>query len=189
MYQSKPAAPPPPKTLSSLSAAAAPIARREPTPTNLHGHTLDDDYRWMRDKDSAEVIEYLEAENAYTSAQMKGTEELQEKLYREMLSHIKETDESVPFAIADGSTTPAPSKEASTPFTAVARLSVRLMTPRSPNQVILDVNQLAEGQAFMAVGGMSVSPDGDKLGLLDRQYRLPPIHPPYPQSCHWRRAS
>src|SRR5260370_11638714 len=74
-----------------------PFARKEPTPTHLHGHTLEDDYRWMRVKESAEVIAYLEAENAYTQAVMEGTEELQAKLYKEMLSHIKETDESVPY--------------------------------------------------------------------------------------------
>jgi len=51
----------------------------------------------MRDKSSPEVISYLEAENAYTVSIMKPTEELQAKLYAEMLSHIKETDESVPF--------------------------------------------------------------------------------------------
>ena len=74
-----------------------PTARREPTPTTLHGQTLEDDYRWMRDKSSPETIAYLEAENAYTNAVMAPTEELQAKLYAEMLSHIKETDESVPY--------------------------------------------------------------------------------------------
>src|ERR1700737_4229241 len=73
-----------------------PVARKEPTPIHLHGHTLEDDYRWMREKDSPEVIAYLEAENAYTAAAMAGTEELQAKPYKEMLSPIKETDESVP---------------------------------------------------------------------------------------------
>src|ERR1700737_1320625 len=74
-----------------------PVARKEPTPIYLHGQTLEDDYRWMREKDSPEVISYLEAENAYTAGAMVGTEELQAKLYKEMLSHIKETDESVPY--------------------------------------------------------------------------------------------
>jgi oligopeptidase B len=165
------------ETPLTLSAVAAPIARREPTPTTRHGHTLDDDYRWMRDKDSAEVIEYLEAENAYTSAQMKGTEELQEKLYREMLSHIKETDESVPFRdrgwfyytrTVEGSQYPIHCRREAVSETYDAA---------QPEQVILDVNQLAEGQAFMAVGGMSVSPDGDKLAYSTdntgfRQYTL-----------------
>src|SRR5215469_1927647 len=74
-----------------------PSARQDPTPTTLHGHTLEDNYRWMRDKNSSELISYLKAENAYSSAVMKPTEELQAKLYAEMLSHIKETDVSVPY--------------------------------------------------------------------------------------------
>src|SRR5450756_538016 len=77
--------------------SAAPVARQEPTTINLHGQTLQDDYAWMREKTSPEVIAYLEAENTHTAAAMAGTEAFQESLYKEMLSHIKETDESVPY--------------------------------------------------------------------------------------------
>src|SRR5215471_13198182 len=84
-------------TQGTISTISPPQARREPTPTTLHGHTLEDNYRWMRDKSSPELITYLEAENTFTNAVMKPTEELQAKLYAEMLSHIKETDVSVPY--------------------------------------------------------------------------------------------
>src|SRR5438045_1243877 len=93
--------------MSSTSAAPEtftfqpPIARRDPKPLTLHGTRLEDDYGWMRDKNSPEVIEYLESENAYTSEVMKPTEALQKKLYSEMLSHIKETDESVPYRLGE----------------------------------------------------------------------------------------
>jgi len=161
----------------AANAVAPPIARREPTSTTRHGQTLEDDYQWMRDKNSAEVISYLEAENAYTSAVMKSTEELQAKLYAEMLSHIKETDESVPFRergwyyytrTVEGSQYPIHCRR-----NAVGEAYDLLQ----PEQVILDVNQLAEGQAFMSVGGMSVSPDGNKLAYSTdntgfRQYTL-----------------
>ena len=76
---------------------SAPVARREAKQTTLHGHTLVDDYAWLREKTSPEVIAYLDAENAYTDAVMAGTEALQKTLYDEMVSHIKETDVSVPF--------------------------------------------------------------------------------------------
>jgi oligopeptidase B len=154
-----------------------PVARREPTPTTLHGRTLEDDYRWMRDKGSAEVTTYLEAENAYTAAAMKPTEELQAKLYVEMLSHIKETDESVPFRYGgwfyytrtiEGSQYPIHCRRSGVNGS---------YDPAQPEQVILDVNQLAAGQAFMAVGGMVVSPSGDTLAYSTdntgfRQYTL-----------------
>src|SRR5580704_7832881 len=77
--------------------ATPPQVRREPTPTTLHGQILEDDYRWLREKSSPETLSYLEAENAYTDAMMKATAPLQKKLYEEMLSHIKETDVSVPY--------------------------------------------------------------------------------------------
>jgi len=163
--------------ISPVSTLSPPVARREPTPTILHGQTLEDDYRWMRDKDSSEVIQHLEAENAHTAAAMKSTEELQAKLYAEMLSHIKETDESVPYRdrgwyyytrTVEGSQYPIHCR----------RKAVRETYDASqPEAIILDVNQLAEGQAFMAVGGMSVSPDGEKLAYSTdntgfRQYTL-----------------
>src|SRR5271165_4302476 len=73
-----------PTAPASTLPAAPPVARRDPTPTMLHGVTLRDDYRWMRDKDSPEVIEYLNAENGWTAAAMEPTAELQATLYAEM---------------------------------------------------------------------------------------------------------
>ncbi len=158
-----------------------PIARRDPTPTTLHGITLEDDYRWMRDKDSPELLAHLNAENAYTAAFMAPTADLQAKLYAEMLSHIKETDESVPYRLGDWfySTRtveglqypihcrrPAANPDLDSPF-----------DPSQPEQVILDVNLLAEGKPFMAVGTLAISPDGNFLAYSTdptgfRQYTL-----------------
>jgi len=156
---------------------SAPVARREPTPTTLHGQTLEDDYRWMRNKESAEVLEYLEAENAYTAAAMKPTEQLQAKLYAEMLSHIKETDESVPFRERGWYYYTRTVEGSQYPIHCRRKAVGETYDATQPEQVILDVNQLAEGQAFMSVGGMSVSPDGEKLAYSTdntgfRQYTL-----------------
>jgi oligopeptidase B len=138
---------------------------------------LEDDYRWMRDKSSAEVIAHLEAENAYTLAEMKPTEELQATLYKEMLSHIKETDESVPYLqrgwfyyvrTVEGSQYPIHCRRVATG---------PQFDESQPEEILLDVNLLAEGQPFMAVGAMSVSPNDwllaystDNTGF--RQYTL-----------------
>lgn len=154
-----------------------PVARREQTPTTLHGHTLEDDYRWMRSKESQEVIHYLEAENAYTAEIMKPTEELQAKLYTEMLSHIKETDESVPFRERGWYYYTRTVEGSQYPIHCRRKAVGDKYDATQPEQVILDVNQLAEGQAFMAVGGMSVSPDDEKLAYSTdntgfRQYTL-----------------
>ncbi len=154
-----------------------PHARQEPTPTTLHGQTLEDNYRWMRDKSSPELLAHLEAENAYTLSVMAPTEQLQAKLYTEMLSHIKETDESVPYRYrgwfyyvrtVEGRQYPIHCRRLATGTT---------FDKAQPEEILLDVNQLAEGQPFMAVGAMSVSPDGFKLAYSTdntgfRQYTL-----------------
>jgi oligopeptidase B len=162
---------------AATAAITPPTARREPTPINLHGQTLEDDYRWMRDKNSAEVISYLNAENAYTTSVMKPTEELQAKLYAEMLSHIKETDESVPFRERGWYYYTRTVEGSQYPIHCRRKAVGEAYDASQPEHVILDVNQLAEGQAFMAVGGMSVSPDGEKLAYSTdntgfRQYTL-----------------
>ena len=65
--------------------------------TRIHDDTMVDDYFWLRDKKNPAVIAHLEAENSYAEAAMKPTAALQEKLYKEMVGHIKETDTSVPY--------------------------------------------------------------------------------------------
>jgi oligopeptidase B len=135
-----------------------PIARKVPRTIELHGQKLRDDYYWLRDKPSLEVREYLEAENAYADSFMRDTEAAQKKLYDEMLSRIKETDLSVPYR-KDGyfyySRT-----EKGKQYSIHCR---KKGTLEAPEEVYLDVNELAKGEKFMSVGAMAVSDDGQKL--------------------------
>jgi oligopeptidase B len=140
----------------------------------------------MRDKDSPEVIAYLEAENAYTAAVMAPTAELQSTLYAEMLSHIKETDESVPYRLGDffyttrtveGSQYPIHCRRPAADPDLNSPLELNTPAPSQPEQIILDVNALAQGHPFMSVGALSVSPDGNLLAYSTdptgyRQYTL-----------------
>jgi oligopeptidase B len=149
-----------------------PVAERKPLKTSIHGTELQDDYAWMRDKGSAEVTAYLEAENAYTAAAMSGTEALQESIYQEILSHIQEDDVSVPYA--DGAWEYLIRTEKGRQY---ARYCRRPVGRPDAEEVFLDVNALAEGQAFMSVGTLSVSPDGRLLAYTTdatgfRQYTL-----------------
>jgi oligopeptidase B len=149
-----------------------PVARPQRVETTLHGHTLVDDYAWLRNKDSAETLGYLRAENDYTAATLDSTTELQETLYREMLSHIKETDVSVPFR--DGEYWYYTRTEEGLQYPIYCRKHGSL---DAPELVVLDVNKIAEGESFMAIGGMTVSDDGNLLAYsVDnkgfRQYRL-----------------
>jgi len=69
-----------------------PVAKVISKPDTLHGDVRIDDYFWLREKSNPEVIKYLEAENEYTEAVMKQTEEFQKLLYEELVGRIKETD-------------------------------------------------------------------------------------------------
>jgi oligopeptidase B len=75
--------------LARQSAQEPPIAAKKVRTTEIHGYTLKDDYFWLREKANPEVLKYLEAENAYTEATMKGTKAFQESIYSEMLGRIK----------------------------------------------------------------------------------------------------
>ncbi len=157
--------------------AVAPVARSEPQKTELHGITLTDSYAWLRNKGSDEVHAYLEAENAYTAAEMAGTQSFQETLYKEMISHIKETDESAPYRYGGWWYTTRTVEGLQYPTHCRRESRGEVYDASLPEQVILDVNALASGQAFMSLGAMTVSPDGAMLAYSTdntgfRQYTL-----------------
>jgi oligopeptidase B len=165
------------ETPFETSPTAAPVARRNPTSLPLHGTTLEDAYGWMRDKSSPEVIAYLEAENAYTNAAMAPTATLQEKLYSEMLSHIKETDESVPYRMRGWFYYTRTVAGLQYPLHCRRAAVAGSYDEGQPEEILLDVNQLAEGQPFMAVGTMAISADDQLLAYSTdntgfRQYTL-----------------
>ena len=155
----------------------APIARREPKETPMHGTVLSDDYAWLRDKESAEVIAYLKDENAYADAMMAPLAGLREELYREMLGHIKQTDVTVPYR--DGGWWYYSRTEEGLQYPVYCRKADTAdgNFEANPEQVILDGNALATGHSFMAIGGTDVTDDGrwlaysvDHTGF--RQYTL-----------------
>jgi oligopeptidase B len=178
-----------------------PAARKEHKETVLHGITLTDDYAWLRDKENPDVTAYLNAENEYAESLTADLAPLRDQLYNEMLSHIKQTDESAPYREGDwwyyvrteegkqysifcrkSGTVGAPSLKPGAPsMTAASSLSWvgnhSTPFPDTPEEVILDGNQLAEGLAFFAIGATDISDDGrwlaytvDTTGF--RQYTL-----------------
>ncbi|MDE3188414.1 MAG: S9 family peptidase, partial [Acidobacteriota bacterium] len=154
-----------------------PVARKQHTETTLHGVVLTDDYAWLRDKENPDVTAYLEAENAYAEAVMAPLAGLREDLYRDMLSHIKQTDVTVPYR--DGSWWYYTRTEEGLQYAIHCRKSGDAAAPDSsaPEQVILDGNKLAEGHSFFAVGDTSITDDGRWLAYTTdttgfRQYTL-----------------
>ncbi|SHE63801.1 oligopeptidase B [Kaistia soli DSM 19436] len=141
-----------------------PIAAKHPVALEAHGITRQDDYAWLRADNWQEVMRdpstlapeiraHLEAENAYTKAEMADTEALQAALFKEMRARIKEDDSSVPAP--DG------------PYAYASRYLEGAEQPRivrtaregGPETVLLDVDAMAKGHAYYEIGGADHSPD------------------------------
>jgi oligopeptidase B len=151
---------------------APPLAPRRPTVTVIHGDRRVDEYAWLRQKDDPEVVAYLTAENAWTDAVLKPTDALQDALYREMLARIKEDDSTVPYRRGGFWYYSRTEKGKQYPILCRKRGSLE-----APEEVTLDLNALAEGHPFLALGVYAVSDDGGLLAYsLDvtgfREYTL-----------------
>ena len=149
-----------------------PMAKKQPKSVTLFGDTRVDDYGWIRDKNNPDAVAYLQAENTYAEAVMKPTEGLQKKLYDEMLSHIKQTDVNVPYRKGDYFYYSRTEEGKQYPIFARKKGSVE-----SAEEIVLDVNKLAEGQKFMSVAAYQPSDDGNLLAYSTdnigyRQYVL-----------------
>jgi len=161
-----------PAILARQSALEPPMAAKKPRSVEIHGYTLKDDYFWLREKSSPEVVKYLEAENAYTEATMKGTKAFQESLYAEMLGRIKQTDLSVPTRI--GNFFYYSRTEEGKQYQYMCR---RKGSMEGAEEILLDLNKLAEGLKFLSLGGYVASDDGNMLAYSTdttgyRQYTL-----------------
>ncbi len=161
-----------PMALAQDAHPQPPTAKKVPHVTQVNGVTLKDNYFWLRDKKDPDVMKYLEAENAYTAEVMKPTKDFQESLYQEMLSHIKQTDLSVPAR--QGKYFYYSRTEEGKQYPYQCR---KLGSLDAPEEILLDMNKLAEGHSFLGLGDFKVSDDGNLLAYsVDttgyRQYTL-----------------
>ncbi len=137
-----------------------------------HGATVTDNYFWLREKSNPEVTKYLAAENAYTAAMTKDIQPFADSLYKEMLSHVKQTDLDVP--VRRGEYLYYTRTEEGRQYPIRCR---RKGNMEAPEEVLLDLNQLAVGKKFVGLGAFVVSDDQNLLAYtLDytgfRQYTL-----------------
>ena len=149
-----------------------PAAPRKPVEHRIHGDVRVDEYSWLREKDNPEVIQHLEAENANTKAVLQPTEAFQEQLYQEMLSRIQQTDLSVPYQLRgylyftkteEGKQYPLHFRQGK--------------EQNNAEELLLDLNVLAEGYSFLGLGVFQVSDDNRLLAYSTdttgfRQYTL-----------------
>lgn len=123
-----------------------------------HGITRNDEYYWMREREDPEVIKYLEAENEYLDKVLSHIKPLQETLFQEMKSRIKEEDSSVPEKFKDYLYYTR--TEAGKQYPIYCR---KKDEPNATEEILLDQNILAEGHEFCSVSAFSISPDQNKL--------------------------
>ncbi|MAE70220.1 MAG: oligopeptidase B [Gemmatimonadetes bacterium] len=134
-----------------------PYAKKIPHELTLHGHTRVDPYHWLRDRENPEVTAHLEAENRYTDEVMEPVRELKGALFDEIVARIKKTDRSVPHRFRDHYYYTRTEGKQEYRIHCRKRGSLD-----AEEQILLDVNELAEGLDYCAVFGLQVSPD-DRL--------------------------
>lgn len=144
--------------MSFTTTQTAPKAAKKPHTTTVHGIELHDDYFWLRERENPEVIEYLEAENAYTQSVMSDSSALQEELFAEMRARIKEDDSTVP--ILRGDYYYYNRQEQGKQYRIYCR---KLNQENAAEEIILDVNILAEGHEYFSLGAISISHNHKQL--------------------------
>ncbi len=137
-----------------------PIAKKIPKQLTAHGDTRTDNYYWMNQREDPEVISYLNAENDYTQQMLAHTEELQQKLYQEIVGRIKQKDESVPFK--DDGYWYYTRYEEGKEYPIYAR---KKGTLEAPEEIMVNANVRAEGKSYYAAAGMNVSPSNQLLAF------------------------
>ena len=138
-----------------------PVAPTQPHSFDFHGKRIEDPYFWMKDKTNPKVIKYLEAENAYRELVTKDLKPFENKLYDEILSHIQETDLSVP--VRDGGYLVYSRTEKGKQYPIYCRKKGSL---DAPEEILLDVNELAKGLKFLSAAPLGTSDDHHLLAYM-----------------------
>lgn len=146
--------------MSEFIVAAPPVSKKIPQELTIHGHTRIDPYYWLNDRSNPEVIDYLNQENEYLKEQLRHTEEFQERLFAEMKGRIKEEDESVPYL-----------KHGYYYYTKFVKggeypiFCRRKGHMSADEEILLDINLLAQGQDYMNVAAIEVAPNQQLLAF------------------------
>lgn len=143
-----------------ISDMKAPLAAKKPKELTIHGDTRIDAYYWLRERENPEVISYLEAENSYRESVMKDSEDFQKELFDEIVGRIKQKDESVPYR-KNGYYYYSRYEEGKE-YPVYCRKKGSL---EAEEEILANVNEMAEGYTYFQVGGMSVSPDNRYLAI------------------------
>ena len=131
-----------------------PIAKKVPQELTIHNDVRIDNYYWLNDKNNPEVIDYLNAENAYTKQMTGHTQEFQKSLFEEMKGRIKEDDSSVPYKL--NGYWYLTKYEAGRDYPIYVR---KKKTLEAEEELLFDCNDMAKGLSYFNLGAISISPD------------------------------
>ena len=135
-----------------------PLANKIPKKISIHGDQLVDNYFWMNERDTQPVLDYLHSENDYTYAKMKHTEHLQNTLYKEMRSRIKEDDTTVPYKFGN--------YEYFTKTENGKQYDIYCRQLASEDiEITLDLNDFAEDHDYLVMNAYKVSPNEKMLAF------------------------
>ena len=159
------------------NAAPSPIADKKEHWRTIHNDSVLDNYYWMYDyfgkgPDSTKVVDYLKAENSYLDTVMSGTNKLQADLFTEMKARIKEKDESVPV-LKNGYFYYTRTEEGKQYY----KYCRKKGSLDAKEELLLDIDKMAEGHAYFAASGFEVSEDNKLLAyaideVSRRQYTI-----------------
>jgi len=150
----------------------APIAEKIVKKLEIHGDVRIDNYYWLNEKENPKVIDYLNAENEYYNAETLHSKQFQEDLFQEMKGRIKEEDESVPYKKNNYFYITRFQKGKQYPI-----YSRKKETLEAKEEIMFDVNELAEKHAYYKLSGLSISPNNEVVSfgvdtVSRRQYTL-----------------
>jgi len=134
-----------------------PIAEKIEKKLSIHGDTRIDEYYWLNQRGDKKVIDYLNAENSYRDLYMKDYKGLEEELFQEIKSRIKEDDSSVPYL--DNGYYYYTRYEKGKQYPIYCRKKGNL---EAKEEVLIDANIMSEGYDYFRVGDIEISPD-DKV--------------------------
>ncbi|MFS0690373.1 S9 family peptidase [Sporosarcina sp. 179-K 8C2 HS] len=146
-----------------------PVAKRIPHPHELHGDVREDDYYWLKDRTNPEVIEYLEEENRYFEEIMRPLEEQAEQIYESMVDRVPDSEVKVPVQHGPFFYYSRLDKDKQYPIYARKRAASRELLPEATEEVVLDLNVLAEGSDYLSVTAQRISTDQNRLAYLENR--------------------
>ena len=131
-----------------------PMAKKVDKILKMHDHERNDEFYWLNERDNQEVIDYLNAENDYRDAYMKDYKNLENELFEEIKSRIKEDDTSVPYL--DNGYFYYTRYEKGKQYPIYCRKKDDLS---NPEEILIDANKMSEGHEYFRIGGIDISPN------------------------------